>query len=181
MKAKYKECILQRASDTGEMAPWAKARVEQAWSPEWIPRLPITVEKENTTTKLSYRLHTCSGMCTVEHTPPTTLDSHMHNNKIFSKMLNEHLLKDIFKVLKHKLEVKPHEKKKSSTIHLLAIHFQSLAGIFKYKRPHCMLQSLPSFDFPGESLLFWSSVLNVTKLKKWCGFFFYFNFLPTES
>lgn len=101
-------------------------------------------------------------------------------------MLNEHLLKDIFKVLKHKLEVKPHEKKKSSTIHFLAIHFQSLAGIFKYQRPHCMLQSLPSFeksdDFPGESLLFWSSVLNVTKLKKWCGFFFWnFNFLPTES
>lgn len=177
MKAKYKESILQWTSGTGEMAPWAKARAEQIWSPEWIPRLPVMVGKENRTTKLSYRLHTCSGMCTVEHAPPTTLDLHMHNNKFFSKMLNEHLLKDIFKGLKHKLEVKPHEKKKSSTIHFLTTHFQSLAGIFKYQRPHCMLQSLPSSeksdDFPGESLLFWSSVLNVTKLKKWCGFFFF--------
>lgn len=73
-------------------------------------------------------------------------------------MLNEHLLKDIFKVLKHKLGVKAQEKKKNSTIRLLVIHFQSLAGIFKYQRPHCMLQSLPSFektdDFPGDSLLF---------------------------
>lgn len=169
MKAKYKECILQWTSGTGEMAPWVTSRTEQAWSPERIPRLPVPVEKENTT-KLSYRLH----MCTVEHAPPTTLDSHMHNNKIFSKMLNEYPLKDIFKVLKHKLGVKP-QKKKSSTIHLLAIHFQSLADIFKYQRPQCTLQSLPSFeksdDFPGESLLFWSSALNVTKLKKWCGFF----------
>lgn len=85
MKAKYKECILQWTSGTGEMAPWAKAQAEQVWSPEWIPRLPVMAEKENNTTKLSYHLHTYSGMCTVEHAPPTTLDLHMHNNKIFFK------------------------------------------------------------------------------------------------